>query len=46
MMRTLPGQDGLIIEYSEDDIARVVICEDKATKKPRKRIPGQSPAGT
>ena len=35
MMRTLPGQDGLIIEYSEDDIARVVICEDKATKNPR-----------
>ena len=38
MIRAQKGQDGLIIECSEDDIARVVICEDKATKNPRHQI--------
>ncbi len=38
MMRALPGQDGLIIEYSNGDIAKVVICEDKATKNPRREF--------
>ena len=32
------GQDGLLIEYSDTDVARVVICEDKATRLPRKQI--------
>jgi len=32
------GQDGLLIEYAEDDIARVVICEDKATDIPGTQI--------
>ena len=38
MIKADKGQDGLIIEFSEDDIARVVICEDKATEKPRTTI--------
>ena len=38
MIRAQKGQDGLVIEYSDDDIARVVICEDKATKSPRKQF--------
>lgn len=38
MIHAEKGQDGLIIEHSNDDIARVVICEDKATKSPRKQI--------
>ena len=38
MMRAQSGQDGLIIEYSDDAIARVVICEDKATKNPRQQF--------
>ena len=38
MMRALPGQDGLIIEYSNGDIAKVVVCEDKATKNPRREF--------
>lgn len=38
MIHAEKGQDGLIIEYSDDDIARVVICEDKATESPRKQI--------
>ena len=32
------GQDGLLIEYADSDVARVVICEDKATRKPRAQI--------
>ena len=35
MIRAQKGQDGLVIEYADDDIARVVICEDKATGSPR-----------
>ena len=38
MKRAQSGQDGLIIEYSDDNIAQVVICEDKATKNPRQQF--------
>ena len=38
MIHAEKGQDGLIIEYSDDDIARIIICEDKATKHARKQI--------
>lgn len=38
MIHAEKGQDGLIIEYFDDDIARVVICEDKASKSPRNQI--------
>ena len=38
MMHAQKGQDGLVIEYTDDDIARVVICEDKATKSPREQF--------
>ena len=38
MIHAEKGQDGLLIEYSDGDIARVVICEDKATKNPRKQF--------
>ena len=38
MIHAQKGQDGLVIEYADDDIARVVICEDKATKSPRKQF--------
>ena len=41
MIHAEKGSDGLLVEYSEDskdDIARVVVCEDKATENPRKQI--------
>ena len=38
MIHAQKGQDGLVIEYASDDIARVVICEDKATTSPRERF--------
>ena len=38
MIHAQKGQDGLVIEYADDDIARVVICEDKATKSPRSQV--------
>lgn len=38
MIQAQKGQDGLIIEYSDDAIVRVVICEDKATKNPRQQV--------
>ena len=38
MIHAQKGQDGLVIEYSDEDIARIVICEDKATKYPRKQF--------
>ena len=41
MIHAQKGQDGLVIECSDDDIARVVICEDKATKSPRKQFRGR-----
>ena len=41
MIHAQKGQDGLVIEYADDDIARVVICEDKATRFPRKQFRNQ-----
>ena len=38
MIHAEKGQDGLVVEYSDRDIARIVICEDKATKNPRKQF--------
>lgn len=38
MLQANKGQDGLIIEFDQDDIARIVICEDKATKNPRSMV--------
>ena len=38
MIHAQKGQDGLVIEYADDDVARVVICEDKATKDAKKQF--------
>ena len=32
------GLDGLIIEFDDDGIAHVVICEEKATEHPRQKV--------
>ena len=32
------GTDGLIIEFTNGSVARVVICEEKVTKNPRKTV--------
>tara|TARA_R110001606_G_scaffold376290_1_gene534911 strand:+ start:216 stop:983 length:768 start_codon:yes stop_codon:yes gene_type:complete len=38
MIKADKGLDGLIIEFDEDHIARVVICEEKATENPRQKV--------
>jgi len=38
MIKVDKGLDGLIIEFGNDGIAHVVICEEKATKNPRKQV--------
>ena len=38
MIKAEKGLDGLIIEFDNDKVARVVICEEKATDNPRKRV--------
>ena len=38
MIKADKGLDGLIIEFDNDNVARVVICEDKATENPRKMV--------
>ena len=38
MIHADKGLDGLMIEFDGGDIARVVICEEKATTNPRERI--------
>lgn len=35
------GLDGLLIRFDDDDIAHVVICEEKATDHPRQKIQSQ-----
>lgn len=35
------GLDGLLIRFDDDDVAHVVICEDKATEHPRQRVQSQ-----
>lgn len=38
MIKADKGLDGLIIEFDDDGIAQVVICEEKATEHPRQKI--------
>ena len=38
MLKADKGLDGLIVEFDGDGIARVIICEDKATENPRNTI--------
>ena len=38
MIKADKGLDGLLIELKDDNLARVVICEDKATENPRQKI--------
>lgn len=38
MIKADKGLDGLIIEFDNDGIAHVVICEEKATKNPRNQV--------
>lgn len=38
MIKADKGLDGLIIEFDDNGIAHVVICEEKATKNPRKQV--------
>ncbi|MEE4212808.1 MAG: hypothetical protein V2I43_26480 [Parvularcula sp.] len=38
MIKADKGLDGLIVEFDSDGIAHVVICEEKATKNPRKQV--------
>ena len=38
MIKADKGLDGLIIEFSDDDVARVVICEEKATEHARQKV--------
>ncbi len=35
------GLDGLLIRFDDDDIAHVVICEEKATEHPRQKVYSQ-----
>lgn len=38
MIKADKGLDGLIIEFNDDGIAHVVICEEKATEHPRNKV--------
>ena len=38
MIKADKGLDGLMIEFEDDDLSRVVICEDKATERARRRV--------
>ena len=38
MIKADKGLDGLMIEFEDDDLSRVVICEDKATERARQRV--------
>lgn len=40
MIKADKGLDGLIVEFNDDDVARVVICEEKATEHARQKIKG------
>lgn len=35
------GLDGLLIRFDDDDVAHVVICEEKATEHPRQKVQSQ-----
>lgn len=41
MIKADKGLDGLIIEFDDDGIAQVVICEEKATEHPRQKVKSQ-----
>lgn len=41
MIKADKGLDGLIIEFDDDGIAYVVICEEKATEHPRQKVQSQ-----
>lgn len=41
MIQADKGLDGLIIEFDDDGIARIVICEEKATENARSKIQSQ-----
>lgn len=38
MIKADKGLDGLIIQFDDDDVARVVVCEEKATENAREMI--------
>lgn len=40
MIKADKGLDGLIVEFDSDDVARVVICEEKATDHARQKVKG------
>ena len=40
MIKTDKGLDGLMIQFDDGDVARVVICEEKAGKNARQKISG------
>ncbi|MEM8773170.1 MAG: hypothetical protein AAGD92_16115 [Pseudomonadota bacterium] len=40
MIKADKGLDGLIIEFDDDDVAHVVICEEKATEHARQKVKG------
>ena len=41
MIKADKGLDGLMIEFNDDGIAHVVICEEKATQHPRQKVKSQ-----
>lgn len=41
MIKADKGLDGLMIEFDDDGIAQVVICEEKATQHPRQKVKSQ-----
>lgn len=41
MIKADKGLDGLMIEFDDDGIAHVVICEEKATQHPRQKVKSQ-----
>lgn len=40
MIKADKGLDGLIIEFDNNEVARVVICEEKATENARQKVKG------
>ncbi len=38
MIKADKGLDGLIVEFDDDDVARVIICEEKATENARQQV--------
>lgn len=40
MIRADKGMDGLIVEFNDGNVARAVICEEKATENAREKVKG------